>query len=175
MTCPDADAKDCYKSSPSFVANTSYGTWSESRTNFLLDRLGRSTLAGKGPTESRIDFLLKGECMPHHQDLHPFPTTAPPGIVRVVIDALRGKVSDPREAAHMVWHLTGFALSKWDTHLIGQGSCQPLHRVKSLTWNQAADQLEQLYLPKAGQPQTADCDWGCILQCLLALWRELMS
>ena len=113
--------------------------------------------------------------MSHHADLHPLPTTVPPGIVRVVIDALRGKVSDPKEAAHMVWHLAGFALSKWDTHLIGKSGQPPLHRTKIITRGQAAEQLEQLYLPKAGQLQTADCDWGCILRCLLDLWRELMS
>ena len=116
--------------------------------------------------------------MPHHQDLHPFPTTVPPGIVRVVIDALRGKVSDPREAAHTVWHLAGFALSKWDTHLIGKGGQPPLHRTKIITRAQAAEQLEISCLPRESlstTPPAMDCDWGCILQCLLDLWRELMS
>ena len=125
------------------------------------------------------NFPLQGERMPHHQDLHPLPTTVPPGIVRVVIDALRGKVTDPKEAAHMVWHLAGFALGKWATHLIGQDSGPPLHQTKKLTRERAAVQLETFCLPKDSLPTTTpptmDCDWGCILQCLLELWRELMS
>ena len=113
-----------------------------------------------------------------HPDLHPLPATVPPGIARVVIDALRGKVTDPKEAAHMVWHLAGFALGKWDTHLIGKGGQPPLHRTKIITRGQAADQLEMSCLPRESPPTappTMDCDWGCILQCLLDLWRELMS
>ena len=55
-----------------------------------------------------------------HSDLYVYPPEPPPGLLRVIIDALRGKIDDPKYVAHIAWHLAGYALSKWDTHLIGQ-------------------------------------------------------
>lgn len=51
-----------------------------------------------------------------HEDFWPYPGSLPPNMVMRVIEWLRGINVDPKEAAHMVWHLVGYGLAQWDTH-----------------------------------------------------------
>jgi hypothetical protein len=49
--------------------------------------------------------------------LAPYPTDLPTAdVVQIVVDALRDKAVDPKAAAHATWHVTGYALGKWDAH-----------------------------------------------------------
>lgn len=48
---------------------------------------------------------------------HPYPVT--PGIqeaIPLLVDVIRGKPVDTKEAIHAGWHVAGYGLSKWDVH-----------------------------------------------------------
>jgi hypothetical protein len=48
---------------------------------------------------------------------YPYPGDLPTAdVVQIVIDALRDKAVDVKAASHATWHVSGYALGKWDAH-----------------------------------------------------------
>lgn len=102
-----------------------------------------------------------------HSDLHPYPTDLPPGIITMVVNALRGQGLDSMEVSHAVWHAAGYGLSRWDTHPV-VGGAAPLS-------NEEAAKILESTLPRGSEgPATAiggieALPWGMLVPLLLEL------
>jgi hypothetical protein len=112
------------------------------------------------------------QAAPPRGALPPYPADFPSDAIPMVIEALRGTVPDPKEAAHAVWAVAGFGLSKWDTHppLMFKGA--------TMSREQAAAELEKAARPLAGETpgaRAAAVPWGLILPVLVSLMSDLLK
>ncbi len=95
--------------------------------------------------------------------LYPYPKEIPTKeCVDLVVKALRGQF-DPKESAHAVWVLLGFALSQWDKH-------SPILGVSNLTHGDAARMLET-----AVAGELSAVPWSVLIPILLDLIQKILK
>ncbi len=68
------------------------------------------------PCPMEPDAAPQGLYTGPHEDLWPYPGSLPQNMVMRLLDWLRGGGIEPKEAAHLAWHFTGFGLGQWDFH-----------------------------------------------------------
>lgn len=104
---------------------------------------------------------------------HPYPVEIPTqDIFALIVEALRNKQVDMKEAAHGAWHIAGYVLSKWTPPVGGRSAGQPLSATE------AADMLEGAMARSSGGEDVAAFEglpWDLILPILLDLIRKWLG
>ena len=104
---------------------------------------------------------------------HPYPVEIPTqDIFALIVEALRNKAVDMKEAAHAAWHVAGYVLAKWTPPVGGRSSAAPFSAA------QAADALEDALGRASGEGDVAPFEalpWDLILPILLDLIRKWLG
>lgn len=96
---------------------------------------------------------------------HPYPLNFPSDALPILLDAIRGKPVDIKEACHGGWHIVGFGMSKWDVH-------QGFGDVPALKGEDLASALEA---EAAGAFQGDGSIWKGIVQGVMDLIQTLLA
>ena len=100
---------------------------------------------------------------------YPYASDLPADAVQLVIDSLRNRAVDVKEAVHATYHMISYGLGVWDPHpnIVG---------ATFLTADQAADVLEQTKLPQGVLDETVKAlPWNMLLPLLLKLAERLLE
>ena len=109
-----------------------------------------------------------------HSDFVPYPTELPAAAyIALVMDALRYRQVDVKEAAHGAYHLLGYGLGKWDSHPALTSNSG------TLTEEEAAQLLEELtrvHGDKAARDAAAVAmPWALLIPLLMELIKRLLN
>lgn len=127
--------------------------------------------------------------------LYPYPIEIPTAdVAALVMDALRNRQVDAKEAAHATWHVIGYGLSKWDAHpLMGSVASVTTTEVSEAEAEECAKRLEALCGPEgcqqadggdetgeSGGPRAACAGaevvpWELVVPVLIRLFIKLLS
>jgi hypothetical protein len=105
--------------------------------------------------------------------LYPYPHDMPTSeMISLIVDFLRNKEVELKEAAHAAWHTAGYGLSKWDVHPLVVGSYDGGQN------EQAAALLEKNFLGAVGDaapvPDPKDIPWGVIIPIMLFIIERFL-
>ena len=104
--------------------------------------------------------------------LHKYPETFPPEAIDFAVAFLTSQPVDGKEVGHVLWHIAGLGLSKWDVHPPLIGALPPY------TKEEAAAALRALKPLLAADATIAEVpigaiDWMRLLPLLIQLLQEL--
>jgi hypothetical protein len=108
-----------------------------------------------------------------HEGLCAYPDDLPTQTaLKIIAEALRGNVPDPKEAAHAAWHAVGYGLSVWDAHPAAKPEMMGAQTPMSAA--AAAECLDACCDPSKGM-HAAAIPWAALLPILLQLLQALLT
>lgn len=98
--------------------------------------------------------------------LYPYPTEVPlQEAVQIVLDAVKLRVVDYKEACHAAWQIVGYGLSQWDPHVYKYS------RRKKFTDKEVIQHLESL----VGNKGLSDIPWNLLIPLLIQLIEKFLK